>query len=386
MPDRADWNYPTHVRFGAGRLVELGDACRSLGIEKPLLITDSGLAALPVVARARDLLRGCGFFAEVRGNPTEVEVNKGLDVVRRAGHDGVVALGGGSAIDVGKVVAFMAGQRRPLWDFEDVGDWWRRADADAILPVVAVPTTAGTGSEVGRAGVITQIATRTKRVIFHPRMMPGIAICDPELTVGLPPNLTAATGIDAFVHCLEAYCAPGYHPLAEGIAVEGMRLVKDHLLRAFATPTDLDARGHMMAAAAMGATAFQKGLGGVHALAHAVGSLYDTHHGLTNGVILPYVLAYNRPAIEARIERLARWLDIAAGFDGFLGWILTFRRSMRIPHRLAELGVGTEDAETVARMAVADPTAGGNPRPLDVAVARSLFEAAVHGDLRDRGL
>jgi len=380
------WNYPTEIRFGAGRVGELASACRGLGIGRPLLVTDAFLAGRPMIASVQRGLEGAGLpiglFSGVRGNPTEREVASGLEALQQGRHDGVVAIGGGSALDVGKVLAFMAGQRRPLWDFEDIDDWWTRADGDAILPVIAVPTTAGTGSEVGRAGVITQLATHTKRVIFHPRMMPRIAILDPELTVDLPPNVTAATGIDAFVHCLEAFCAPAFHPLADGIAVEGMRLVKAHLPRAFADGRDLDARGHMLVAATMGATAFQKGLGAVHALSHPVSALYDTHHGLTNGVILPYVLLHNRPEIEQKVERLARWLGIDGGFQGFIRWILDLRAALAIPHRLAELGVGTEQAQTVAEMAVVDPTAGGNPRRLDVGSARRLFEAAVHGDLR----
>jgi alcohol dehydrogenase len=383
---RGDWSYPTEIRFGAGRVAEIAEACMAAGIRRPLLVTDATLKTMPMIAAAQRCLDDAGLdaqlFAEVRGNPAETEVAAGLRVLRERARDGVVAFGGGSALDVGKVLAFMAGQSRPMWDFEDVGDHWRRADAGRILPIVAVPTTAGTGSEVGRAGVITELASRTKRVIFHPRMLPRIAILDPELTVGLPPSITAATGIDAFVHCLEAYCAPGYHPLAEGIAVEGIRLVKTYLPRAFRTGTDLEARGQMLAAAAMGATAFQKGLGAVHALAHPLGALYDTHHGLTNGVFLPYVLLFNRSEIEEKIDRLARWLGLARGFDGFFDWILELRKTLGIPHRLAELGIGTEDAERVAGMAVADPTASGNPRRLDAGNARRLFEAAVHGDLR----
>ena len=382
----ANWSYPTQVRFGAGRVRELAECCTGAGIARPLLVTDPFLAAQPMVGKAAAQLTAAGLatavFSEIKSNPIESDVAAGLVALRRGAHDGVVAFGGGSALDVGKVVAFMAAQSRPMWDFEDVGDQWRRAKTDGILPVVAVPTTAGTGSEVGRAGVITQLESRTKKVIFHPRMMPSVAICDPELTVGLPPKLTAATGLDAFVHCFEAYCAPGFHPLAEGIAVEGMRLVKEHLPRAYRDGADLDARGGMMAAAAMGATAFQKGLGGVHALAHAVGALYDTHHGLANGVILPYVVSYNRPAIEERVVRLARWLGVDGKFSAFLDWLLDFRESLGIAHRLCDVGVPTGESERIAAIAAVDPCAAGNPRPFDASVARRVFDAAVVGALR----
>ena len=383
---QGNWSYPTQVRFGAGRISELPDACSSARIGRPLVVTDPVLARMPMVAGAVAALESAGLapavFSELKSNPVETDVAAGLVALRRGAHDGVVAFGGGSALDVGKLIAFMAAQTRPIWDFEDVGDQWRRANADGILPIVAIPTTAGTGSEVGRAGVITQLESRTKRVIFHPRMMPSVAICDPKLTVGLPPNLTAATGLDAFVHCLEAYCAPGFHPLAEGIAVEGMRYVKENLPRAFEDGEDLDARAHMMAAAAMGATAFQKGLGGVHALAHAVGALYDTHHGLTNGVIVPYVLSYNHIAIEEPIERVARWLGLKAKFSAFLDWLLDLREKLAIPHRLADLGITTGESERIAAIAAADPCAASNPRPFDASVARRVFDAAVVGALR----
>jgi alcohol dehydrogenase len=380
-----NWSFPTQVRFGAGRIAELAEACASVGIARPLLVTDPMLAAMPMVESAAARLCEAGLavatFSDIKSNPVESDVAAGLAALRRGTHDGVIAFGGGSALDVGKVIAFMAAQSRPMWNFEDVGDQWRRANADGILPVIAVPTTAGTGSEVGRAGVITQLASRTKKVIFHPKMMPAVAICDPELTVGLPPKLTAATGLDAFVHCLEAYCAPGFHPLADGIAVEGMRLVKENLRRAFAHGDDLVARGNMMAAAAMGATAFQKGLGGVHAIAHAVGALYDTHHGLANGVLVPYVLRYNRPVVADRIVRLARWLDLKPEFDAFLDWLLALREALGVPHRLADLGITRADSAKIAAIAAADPCAAGNPRPFDASVARNVFEAAVVGTL-----
>ncbi len=379
------FNYPTQVWVGAGRRSELPRACEIAGIRSPLVVTDRVLASLGIVGGIQTTLSDAGvastLFSDVQGNPTEANVADGLRALREGGHDGVVAVGGGSAVDVGKVVAFMAGQSRPLWDFEDIGDYWMRADAGAILPVIALPTTAGTGSEVGRAGVITQASTQTKKVIFHPKMMPIVALCDPELTVGLPPGATAATGLDAFVHCLEAYCVPSYHPMADGIALEGMRLIKDFLPRAYAEGKDLEARTQMMVAAAMGATAFQKGLGAIHALAHPVGALYDTHHGLTNAVIMPYVLHFNRDSIAAKIERAARYLDMAPDFDSFMTFVLDLRARLGIPNALSDLGVGKDQANRVAAMAVADPTASGNPRKLDPIAAQRLFEAAVDGRL-----
>ncbi|MEQ9811743.1 MAG: iron-containing alcohol dehydrogenase [Azospirillaceae bacterium] len=379
----ANWSYPTAIRFGAGRISELAEACRAAGIDRPLLVTDRGLAAAPITERALDVLRGAGMapglFAEVKSNPVDANLDDGVAAFREGGHDGVVAFGGGSGLDLGKLIAFMAGQTRPVWDFEDIGDWWTRADADAIAPIVAVPTTAGTGSEVGRAGVLTNAATHTKKVIFHPRMMPAVVICDPEMTVGMPPFITAGTGMDALAHALEAYCAPAYHPFSEGIAVEGMRLVFENLPRVLADGGDLEARGHMMSAAAMGAIAFQKGLGAIHSMSHPVGSLHDTHHGMTNAVFMPYVLAFNRPAIEGKLGRLAAWLGIAGGFDGFMAAVLALRQRVGVPHTLAGLGVGVENRQLIAEMAVVDPTAGGNPVPLTVDAALGLFDAAMEG-------
>jgi alcohol dehydrogenase class IV len=381
----ANWSYPTTIRFGAGRIKELAEASRAAGISRPLLVTDAGLAKLPITANALSLLKDAGFpvalFADVQSNPLESNVEAGIAAFRSGGHDGVVAFGGGSGLDTGKVIAFMAGQSRPLWDFEDIGDWWTRADPDKIAPVVAVPTTAGTGSEVGRAGVITQESTHTKKVIFHPKMMPRVVICDPELTAGMPPSITMGTGMDALAHCLEAYCAPTYHPMAEGIAVEGMRLIFINLPKAVANGRDLEARSHMMSAAAMGATAFQKGLGAIHALSHPLGALYNTHHGTTNGVFMPYVLVFNREAIEAKIDRLAGFLGIGRGFDGFLDAVLDLRRKTGVPHDLNGLGVDGGKANTIVEMSLVDPTAGGNPVPLTKEGSRKLFDAALRGDV-----
>jgi alcohol dehydrogenase class IV len=376
MDLRANWNYPTSVRFGAGRISELADAVKVAGMSNPLFVTDPNLAKLPMTQEAAGSLT---MFSEIKSNPVEANVAAGVEAFKRGGHDGVVAFGGGSALDVGKLIAFMAGQTRPVWDFEDIGDWWTRANADAIAPVVAVPTTAGTGSEVGRAGVITDEKTHTKRIIFHPKMMPKITICDPELTVGMPPIITAGTGMDAFAHCLEAYCGPFYHPLADGVAVEGVRLVKENLATAVKDGTNLETRAHMMSAAAMGATSFQKALGAIHSLSHPVGSLYDTHHGLTNGVFMPYVLVFNRKAIEDRIVRLAAYIGLKPRFRAFLDFVLELRAETGVPHTLAGLNVDDAKADQIVEMAPKDPTAGGNPVPLDRRGGRTIFNRAMEG-------
>jgi alcohol dehydrogenase len=380
---KANWNYPTAVKFGPGRIAELPDALKTAGISKPLLVTDAGLVNLPVTQKTIQLLKDAGIpvgvFADVKPNPISANVEAGIKVLREGGHDGVIAFGGGSGLDVGKVIAFMAGQTRPMWDFEDIGDWWTRADPKGIFPIVAVPTTAGTGSEVGRAGVITDETTHTKKVIFHPLMMPKVVIADPELTVGMPKFITVGTGMDALAHCLEAYCAPGYHPLADGIAVEGIRLVFENLPKVHLDPNDVEARGHMMSAAAMGATAFQKGLGAIHALSHPVGALYDTHHGMTNAVFMPYVLAVNRSAIEARIARLAAYLGLAPSFEAFQHAVIGLRMRLDVPHTLAEFKVDGSKRDLIGDMAIVDPTAGGNPVELTKDRALEIFDRAMEG-------
>lgn len=380
-----NWNYPTAVRTGAGRISELAEACREVGIRRPLLITDPGLAGLPMVSQTVDRCRGdglsCAVFSDIKSNPTGENVDAGVAKYRQGGHDGVVAFGGGSGLDAGKAVALLAGQTRPLWDFEDVGDNWLRADADAIAPVVAVPTTAGTGSEVGRASVITDTAHHVKKIIFHPKMMPRIVILDPELTVGLPPMLTAATGMDALSHNLEAYCSPVYHPMAEGIAIQGISLIREHLPTAVEQGTDLNARTQMLVASSMGATAFQRGLGAMHALAHPLGALYDAHHGTLNAVLMPYVLRANREAIEDRIVRLSRYLDLPGGFDGFVEWVVELRARIGIPNDLAALGIDDARVDRIGAMAVEDPSAATNPIPFTAGDYTDLVGRAVHGRL-----
>ena len=381
MIPTANWSYPTAIKFGPGRIRELADHCKAAGMRRPLLITDRGLASMAITQNALDILDAGGLgralFADVDPNPNEKNLDAGVKAFRDGGHDGVVAFGGGSGLDLGKAVAFMVGQTRPVWDFEDVGDWWTRASTQGIAPIVAVPTTAGTGSEVGRASVITNSHTHGKKIIFHPKFLPAITICDPELTVGMPKFITAGTGMDALAHCLEAYSSPFYHPMSQGIALEGMRLVKDYLPRAWADGSDLEARAHMMSAAAMGATAFQKGLGAIHALSHPVGALYNTHHGTTNAVVMPPVLVMNRPAIGSRIDAAAAYLGIGGGFDGFFDYIMALRAELGIPDKLATLGVGTDRIDEMTAMALEDPSAGGNPVRMTAENTRALFEACI---------
>jgi alcohol dehydrogenase class IV len=381
MTITANWSYPTAIKFGAGRIKELADHCKAVGMKKPLLVTDRGLSTMPITQGALDILAAAGLgramFAEVDPNPNDKNLEAGVKAYKNGGHDGVVAFGGGSGLDLGKAIAFMAGQTRPVWDFEDVGDWWTRANSDGIAPIVAVPTTAGTGSEVGRASVITNSETHTKKVIFHPKFLPSVTICDPELTVGMPKVITAGTGMDAFAHCLEAYCSPFYHPMSQGIALEGMRLVKEFLPRAYKDGTDIEARAHMMSAAAMGAVAFQKGLGAIHSLSHPVGAIYNTHHGMTNAVVMPPVLTFNRPAIEAKIVSAAAYLGIAGGFDGFFDYVLHLREELGVPDKLSALGVGTDRIDEMSEMAIVDPTAGGNPVELTLAAAKRLFAECI---------
>jgi alcohol dehydrogenase class IV len=386
MTLKGNWSYPTLIRFGAGRIRELPDACRTLSITRPLIVTDPALAKLPIIPDAVRILTEAslpnGVFSDIQGNPVEENVTRGVEVFRKGSHDGVIAFGGGSALDVGKAVALMVGQTRSIFDFEDREDWYTRVNVSGMAPVVAVPTTAGTGSEVGRSSVITDPRDHTKKVIFHPRMMPGVVIEDPQLTVGLPPQVTAATGMDALSHCLEAYCAPSFHPLAEGIAVEGTRLIKEWLPVAVREGSNLDARSHMLIASSMGATAFQKGLGAMHSLSHPCGASFNTHHGLTNAVVMPYVLAWNRPAIEQKMVRLAAYLGLPKqSFEGVLEWVLELRRTIGIPHTLADLGVRAEQAATLAPQAFADLSTAGNPVPMDVQKFERLYLNCIRGEL-----
>lgn len=381
MKLRGNWSYPTPVKFGAGRIAELATHVQAAGLKRPLLVTDRALASLPITARALDLLEAAGLgramFSEVDPNPNEKNMEAGLAVYRAGGHDGVVCFGGGSALDLGKMIALMVDQPVSVWELEDVGDWWTRANPATIAPIVAVPTTAGTGSEVGRAGVLTNSATHKKKIIFHPKLLPAVTICDPELTVGMPRFITAGTGMDALAHCLEAYCSPFYHPMSQGIALEGMRLVLEYLPRAYATPDDMEARAHMMSAAAMGAVAFQKGLGAIHSLSHPIGAVYNTHHGTTNAVVMPMVLDFNRAEIEDRMERAAAYLGIKGGFDGFRARVMDLRAELSIPANLTAMGVEASRLDELTEMALEDPSCDGNPVKMTRENTRALFDACM---------
>ena len=369
MTISVNWSYPTNIRFGPGRIQELGEVCLALNIKNPLLVTDKGLAGLDITENAVNILKSSGFegrvFSYVDPNPNEINLEAGIIDYQKGNHDGVIAFGGGSGIDLGKMIAFMAGQTRPIWDFEDIGDWWTRADSNVIAPIVAVPTTAGTGSEVGRASVITNSKTHEKKIIFHPKVLPSAVICDPELTVGMPSFITAGTGLDAFAHCVEAFSSPHYHPMSQGIAVEGMKLVIQNLTIAYNDPNNIEARSHMMSAAMMGATAFQKGLGAIHALSHPIGAIYNTHHGTTNAVCMPAVLDMNADKISDRFNQVSSYLGIKNGFSGFCAFVREFNASLKIPENLSGLGVANVDIKKLTEEALKDPSCGGNPIELN---------------------
>ena len=384
---QGDWNYPTTMHFGIGRIAELPDVCKRLHIQRPLLVTDTGLANQQFVADIIESNDAAGIktskFSEVKSNPTGSNIEMGIDTYHRGQHDGVIALGGGSALDAGKAIALMVGQKRPLWDFEDIDDNWQRVDPTAIAPTIAVPTTAGTGSEVGRASVIIDESRQKKIIIFHPNMLPDTVIADPVLNLSLPAKLTAATGLDAFVHNLEAYCVPTYHPIADGIALEGMRLIKEWLPVAYQHGDDLTARSHMLAASCMGAMAFQKGLGAIHALAHPLGAHFDIHHGLLNAILLPYVLIRNKPAIEYKLAHVARCLGLKdVSFSGFFHWMMNFRQALQIPEDLRAIGIASDKRDLIGQLALEDPCAAGNPVVFDAGQYAEIFENAVNGHIR----
>ena len=378
-----NWNYPTTIWFGNQRINEIQKACESLNIRKPLIVTDPGILKTNIIEKINSsLVNKSNIFSEVQSNPTGNNVELGVSYFNSNSHDGVIAVGGGSGMDVGKGIAFMAGQDRPLWDFEDIGDYWTRANSEAIKPIIAVPTTAGTGSETGRAGVYTNEETKEKKIIFHPKMLPSIVILDPELTVPLPKSLTAFTGMDALAHCLESYCSNFFHPFSQGIALEGIFIVKNNLINAYHDGSNLDARGNMLAASSMGSIAFQKGLGAIHSLSHPVGAIYNTHHGLTNAVFMPYVLKRNKKVIEEKIISLSRYLNLEdQTFKGFMSWLLHLRKELLIPHTLKELIQEDSKFEEMSKMAKDDPSTGGNPIPLEINDFYNLYKDSYSGIL-----
>lgn len=382
----ANWSYPTQIRVGAGRIDELADTCRLLNLKSPMLVTDPGLANLPIIEKILHKVRicgiNCGLFFDIQSNPIGENIEDGVTFYHDNLHDGIIAVGGGSALDAGKAIGLMVGQNKPLWDFEDIGDNWNQVNIAGMAPVIAVPTTAGTGSEVGRASVITDTEQKCKKVIFHPAMLPDQVILDPQLTIDLPATLTAVTGMDALSHNLEALCSPHYHPMATGIATEGIRMVQQYLPRAFLDGSDIEARTQMLVCSSMGATAFQKGLGAMHALAHPLGANYDIHHGTLNAIVMPYVLKANRPAIEQQIADLSEYMGLSEkGFDGFLSWILDLRSQLGIPHTLAEIGLEHSAAVKIGCMAVEDPSASGNPVQFSAEQYQQLYSDAVNGAL-----
>ena len=378
-----NWNYPTSIWFGTNRIKELQKACESLNINNPLIVTDPGILKTDIINKVKKSLT-CEalIYSEVKGNPTGANVINGVKKFKEGKHDGVIAVGGGSGMDVGKGIAFMAAQARPLWDFEDIGDYWTRANSERIFPIIAIPTTAGTGSETGRAAVFTKEDTHEKKIIFHPKMLPSIVILDPDLTIALPSSLTAFTGMDVLAHCLEAYSSNIFHPLSQGIAVEGILIVKKYLVIAYKNGSDLEARSNMLAASSMGSIAFQKGLGAIHSLSHPVGAMYNSHHGLTNAVFMPYVLERNRESIEDKIIILSRYLNLENyDFDGFIKWILNLRKELNIPHTLKELIQDNSRLEEMSKMALHDPSTATNPITLTQEDFLDLYKNAYEGKM-----
>ena len=381
-----NWNYPPTVWVGENRIKDLVDGCINLQISKPLFVTDKDLVNLPfiikIISETKKKLKELNVFSNFSGNPIGENVVEGVDVFKNKSCDGVIAIGGGSALDVGKAIAFMSCQSRPIWEFEDKGDYWKRANNERIAPIIAVPTTAGTGSETGRASAIINKKNGVKKIIFHPKFLPSIVILDPVLTIDLSPRLTAVTGMDALAHNLEAFCAPGFHPMADGISIEGMRLIKKSLITAFKDGKNLEARSDMLASASMGSTAFQKGLGAIHSLSHPINAQFNIHHGLSNAIFMPYVLTYNKSAIEKRIMSICDYLDLKKDFKSFLNWILELRNELNIPHKLSEvINEDHFDLQLLSKMALEDPSTSTNPIKLQLEDMKKLYQQSFKGDL-----
>ena len=379
--ENINWNYPTSIWFGLDRIKEIQKACDELKINNPLIVTDPGILKTDIIKKINSSLKNeANIFSEVQSNPTGANVEEGVNFFNKENHDGVIAVGGGSGMDTGKGIAFMSKQERPLWDFEDIGDWWTRARADVIFPIIAIPTTAGTGSETGRASVFTNELTKEKKIIFHPKMLPSKVILDPYLTVPLPPSLTAFTGMDALAHCLEAYSSEIFHPLSQGIALEGMKIIKDNLVKVFNNGNDIEARANMLVTSCMGSIAFQKGLGAIHSLSHPVGAIYNTHHGLTNAVFMPYVLKRNEKAIKDKITDLSKYLNLPnPSFQSFLDWVIDLRKLLKIPHTLKDLIHEDSKLEIMSEMALNDPSTASNPIKLEKNDFLNLYKNSFNG-------
>jgi len=383
---KTNWNYPTTIWVGEGRIKELIQACKNLNINKPLFVTDRDLINLKmvedIISDLKKNFRDLSIFSDISGNPVGENVNDGVNEFKKNECDGVIAFGGGSGLDVGKAIAFMHGQKRSIWDFEDIGDYWKRADENSIAPIIAIPTTAGTGSETGRASAIINKKTGIKKIIFHPKILPSIVILDPNLTLDLSPRLTAATGMDALSHNIEAFCAPGFHPMADGIAIEGIKLIKNSLIKAFHDGKDLKARSEMLAAASMGSTAFQKGLGTIHSLSHPINAQFNVHHGLTNAIFMPYVLTFNKELIERRIIKICDYLDLNKNFESFLDWILELRQELNIPHKLSDvIDTNKMNLDLLSKMALNDPSTPTNPKKMSIEDMKILYEHSISGKL-----
>ena len=381
-----NWNYPTTVWVGKNRIDDLPNACENLKIVNPLFVTDKDLIELPfiknIISNLKKKFSQFNIFSNFTGNPIGENIEEGVEIFKKNNSDGVIAIGGGSALDVGKAVAFMSGQNRPIWDFEDIGDYWKRANGDNIAPIIAIPTTAGTGSETGRASAIINKKTGVKKIIFHPKFLPSIVILDPILTLDLSPRLTAATGMDALAHNLEAFCAPGFHPMADGIALEGINLIKTSLMTAFNDGKNIEARQNLLAASSMGSTAFQKGLGAIHSLSHPINAKFNMHHGLSNAIFMPYVLTFNKKFIEKRISIISAFIGLGNTFDSFLDWIIKLRKELKIPHKLSELiQINPNQLEELSQMALEDPSTTTNPTKLTKEDFRKMYQYSIEGKL-----
>ena len=384
---KLNWNYPTTMWIGENRIKDLSAACSALKVKKPLIVTDKNLAKTKLMDNLVEIFKdkkiNFSIYSNVVGNPTGTNVDEGVNYYKKNNNDCVVAFGGGSALDVGKAIAFMCGQTLPLWEFEDIGDNWTKANSETIAPIIAIPTTAGTGSETGRASVILNEETGVKKIIFHPKFLPSIVILDPVLTIDLPPELTAATGMDALAHNLEALCAPGYHPMADGIALEGIRLIDKWLVEAYENGSNIQARMNMLSAASMGSTAFQKGLGAIHSLSHPINALNNVHHGLSNAIFMPYVLTFNKKEIKHRVLKVSNYLELKdKSFDGFINWILELRKKLNIPHKLSDtLDEKDLDLDKLSKMAIEDPSTNSNPKKLTVSDMKTMYQNSITGNL-----